>query len=146
NKYQEAVESGESNPEALRRLFELLYAKRRFVEAEDLLRKLPDSTTSSVEIQRLAAEVSLQSDNLKRALEFASRAVSESSKDPKDLNWFGTIHLKAGNLVKAQAAFRKAAELAPEKPDGWLLLIYCLIESGRKEEAERLLEPAKQKI
>jgi cellulose synthase operon protein C len=145
-KYEQAVEYGESNPDALRRLMELLSIKGRFGEAEEILRKLPEKSASGPEIQRLAAEVSLRSNNLSRAIEYAARPEFENSKDPKDRIWQGQIYRAAGDRAKSEAAFRKAIELGPDLVDGWLGLVELLADSGRRDEADKLIEAGAPKV
>lgn len=145
-KYQQAVEYGESSPDALRRLMALLSAKGRFAEAEQILRKLPDATTAGGDVSRLAAEVSLRSDNPKQALEFAARAVSENSTEPRDHIWRGQVYWAAGSPAKAEPSFRRAVALAPGSPDGWLTLIEYLAATGRPDDARTTLAEATGKV
>lgn len=145
-KYQEAVGFGESNPSALRRLMQLLYAKRRYGEAGEILRKLPDAASANPEVQRLAADVALRTDNPKQALKFALGAVPADSKDPRDHIWLGGVYESAGERVKADASFRKAVELRPDSSDGWLVLVQHLAATGRGAEAEKALGEGGEKV
>ena len=145
-KYQKAVEYGESSPAALRRLMELLRGYGKFDEAAVILQKLPKASVADGEIQRIAAEVSLRTNNPAQAVAYADAAISDKSTDPAEYIWQGQIYFGAGEKGKAEAAFRKAADLRPEAPDGWLILIQFLTLTNRREEGEKLLDAAKEKV
>lgn len=145
-KYRDAVDYGETTPEALRRLTELLYSKGRFGEAEAILQKLDDTTAADPEAQRLAAEVHLRMDNPKGALVAAVKAVSPDSKNPRDHIWLGQVYWAVGEKAKAESLFRKAVEMRPSAVEGWLLLIRYLATTDRKDEAIKTLERAKEKV
>jgi protein O-GlcNAc transferase len=49
---------------------------------------------------------------------------------------------RAGRLVEAEAAYRKAAASRPERPDAWYFLGIFLFRTGRADEALRCLERA----
>jgi tetratricopeptide (TPR) repeat protein len=145
-KYRDAVAYGETNPEALRRLLELLHAKGRFSEAEEILRKLQDAAASGPDVQRLAAEVYLRTGNSAGAMEAAAKAVPLDSKNPRDQLWLGQMHWAAGERAKAEAPLRKAVELAPSSQETWLVLIQYLAATNRIDEGTKTLELAKDRV
>ena len=149
-RYQQAVELGEASPQALRRLMELLAAKGRTAEADDVLRRLPAASAAGADAQRLMAEVSLGAantpENQQRALEHAAKAVSATSTDPTDHIWLGRVYLRTGKKGEAEAPFRKAAQLRPEASDGWLVLIDYLTQVDRRDEAAKVLDDARGKV
>jgi cellulose synthase operon protein C len=146
DRYQKAVEFGESSPDALRRLMDLLRTSGRFEEAAVILQKLPKASIADSEVQRIAAEVSLRTNNATQAVAYADSAVTDKSTDPAEFAWQGQIYLAAGARTKAEASFRKAIDLRPEAPDGWLLLIAFMNETNRRPEGEKLIETGKEKI
>jgi tetratricopeptide (TPR) repeat protein len=145
-RYQKAVEYGESSPAALRRLMELLRAAGKFEEAAAILQKLPKASVADGDVQRVAAEVSLRTNNPSQAEAYADKAVSDKSTDPAEFIWQGQIYYGVGAKAKAEASFRKATALRPESPDGWLVLIQYLTLSKRGGEAEKVLGEAKEKV
>ncbi len=145
-KYQQAIEGGEANPQAVRRLMELLTSGGRDAEAEAVFRKLADRSAATADVQRLATEVSLRTNNLTQALELAARAVSDSSTSPADHTWVGRVFVSAGQREKAETSFRRAVELKPESADVRLTLVQYLMESGRKEEAVKEFAAAKETV
>jgi tetratricopeptide (TPR) repeat protein len=145
-KYQQAIEGGEANPQAVRRLMELLTGSGRDAEAEAVFRKLADGSTASADVQRLAAEVSLRTGNQKEALKQAALAVSDTSANPADHLWVGRVFVSAGQREKAEVPFRRAVELRPESSEARLTLVQYLMDSGRKEEAVREFAAAKGQV
>ncbi len=144
--YQKAVALGEANPATLRRLMELLRSAGKFDEAALILQRLPKSFTAKPELNRVAADVLLQTNDLAGAEAYADKAVPATSTNPADFIWQGQVYFSAGAKAKAEAAFRKATVLRPSSADGWLVLIQYLVATSRKPEAEKLLEESKAKV
>lgn len=145
-KYQQAIALGEPNPQALRRVMELLSTKKQFSQAMAVFQKLPAANASGTDVLRLAAEVSLQTDKWREAMQFAARVVPENSTNYQDLIWLGRVYWSAGDRTKPEAMFRKATELAPDAMDAWLMMMQYLIATGRKDDAAKKLDQAKDKV
>lgn len=146
DKYKQAIEAGEANPQVVRRLMELLAGGGRDAEAEAVFNKLANSSAATADVQRLAAEVSLRANNLDRALELASGAVSDTSTKPTDHLWAGQMLVSAGKRAEAEPKFRRAVALNPESADTRLALIQFLTESDRKKEAAEEFAAGKEKV
>ncbi|MBP3960487.1 tetratricopeptide repeat protein [Gemmata sp. G18] len=147
-KYQKAVEAGETSPDALRRLIELLHAAGRSKEAESYLAKLPKEALANSSMLRLAAELSLPT-NKALAITYAERTIPDNSTNPAEYIWQGQIFSRAGDATKAEAAFRKATAVRPDALDGWLVLIeHQTLTQGKKDknEGERTFDEAKDKV
>ncbi len=142
------VELGERDPAAVRRAVELLYARQRYDQAALVLRKLRERGPISADLQRLAADVSLRTQDYGGALEMARKAVSAESKDYRDLIWLAQILSAAGGdqADQAEPLLRRAVSLKGEVPDTWVALILYLAGSGRKEKAEEALREAERKL
>ncbi len=143
--YLRAVDLGDRQPDVFRRAMQLLYERRRYAEADLLLRKLPDQLVAAGGLDRVAAEVLLGRDG-GRALELARRAVPESSKDYRDHLWLGQICLAAGQAAAAEKPFRRALELAGDAADPWVVLVQYLVRVGRRDEAEETIRRAEQAL
>jgi tetratricopeptide (TPR) repeat protein len=144
--FQRALELGERNPLAMRRLLELLYQQRRYAEADEVVQKLPASESAVPGLQRLAAEISLQRHDPERALNLARRAVSEQSRDYRDYLWLGHMLGGTGKPDEAEAVLRRAVEMADRVPDPWIALILHLAGTGKKDKAETVLADARKKL
>jgi tetratricopeptide (TPR) repeat protein len=144
--FQRAIELGERNPLAMRRLVELLYQQRRYAEADEVVQKLTAQEDAAPSLQRLAAQISLQRHDPERALKLARRAVSDQSRDYRDYLWLGQVLGATGKPEEAEAAFRRALELADDAPDAWVALILHLARTQQKDKAEAALADAGKKL
>jgi tetratricopeptide (TPR) repeat protein len=144
--YLQAIELGERAPEVIRRTAQLLYQKQRISEADDVLQKLPEQSMLSGDLQRLAAQISLEKQDFDRALALAQRAVSAQSKNFRDHVWLGQM-LSAGHQApQAEQEFRRAVELADTEAEAWAALIFHLARTDHKDQAEVALSQARQKL
>jgi tetratricopeptide (TPR) repeat protein len=144
--YKRALQAGEYDSSALRRTLELLYERRRYLEAHDLLRKTPRPLLFSADLRRVAAEVSVQVQDNLRARALAEQAVSNSSKDYRDYLWLGQILWAAGEPKKAGQALLRARDLADTTPDTWVALVLFLASTGQTEQALAEIAKAEQRI
>lgn len=144
--YLKAIEQGERRPEVIRRATTLLNQKRRYGEAEEVLRKLVPADGAAGSLGRMAAEQSLQVRDQQRALDLARRAVPEDSKDPSDHLWLGQILAGAGRAAEAEAEYRKAIALDGTRPEAWMALVQFLIRSGPRPRAEAAATEAGPKL
>jgi tetratricopeptide (TPR) repeat protein len=144
--YLRAVELGERRVAVLRRAVQLLYAERRYGEADQLIRRLQPAGPLSPELQKLAAEISLRNADPKRALELAGGAVAADSRDCDDQIWLAQVLLAAGKQDEAHAALRRAVALANGKRAPWVALVHFHLRFGRTKEAEAVIREAAQKM
>jgi cellulose synthase operon protein C len=145
--YRRAIQLGERSPLAIQRTAELLTWKRRYAEAYALLRKLPSETPLSEGMQKLYAEVALQGGNdTGRALELAEKTVGAGSTDYRQHLWLGRMLWATRQPAKAEAAFRRAVELADKAPEAWVTLIQSLAADKRTKEAEAEIDKARAKL
>ncbi len=144
--YQRAVELGERNPLVIRRAVQLLFEHRRFLEADQLIQKLPEQAVLSADLRRLTAEISLRMNDYGRALSLAQKAVADQSKDYRDYVWLGQVLWAADRGAEAEPVLRRAVELAGNVPDAWVALIQYLARTGQQEKAEAALREARDKL
>jgi cellulose synthase operon protein C len=144
--YQKAIELGERQSDAIRRLVELLYQQRRYVEADEVIQKLPKGNAMEPSLVRMAAAVSLQRQDNERALKLARQAVAADSKDFRDYLWLGQFLAVTAEKDQAEPMLRRAVQLGETVPDTWVALIRYLASSGQKEKAETALADARAKL
>lgn len=147
-RYQQAFERGERNPNTYRRAVLLLCERRRFADADTLLKRLPRQEEMPGEVRRLAAEVALQAQGSSaRTLDLARQAVRNDSKDYRDYVWLGQIlALSQDQYDEAEQVLRKAWALAPAEPVVWVALVQLLARREKVKEAETLLPQAEQQL
>ncbi len=146
--FQQAVQVGERRPSVVRRLVELLFERSRFVDAEKAIRKLLDQeqTLLTAGLGKLAAHSLLRAQENERAVELALRSVSADSKSHKDHLWLGQILWVVGKKAEAKKELLRAVELEPAVSETWKALIFFLIATDEKKEAEATLARAKEKL
>jgi tetratricopeptide (TPR) repeat protein len=144
--YLRAIQLGETDPDALRRAVELLYAHRRFAEASDLLRRVPEQAALPALTQRVGAELALYSQDRTRALSLAQAAVAADSRDPRDHLWLAGVYWRAGQPEKAEPEFLRARDLGPAAPETWLGLVEFLAATGKKDRAKAEVAAAEARL
>lgn len=158
--YLRAVNLGERNPQAIRRLVQLLAERQRYAEADRVLRTIEEhSLPLSPELNRLASDISLRLDDFDRALELARQAARVSNQY-QDHVWLGQVLGILGQRAKAekrqaeaeklwaeaQREFRQAIQMSNQATAAWVALVQFLGRTGQKEEAQKALAEAQQKI
>jgi tetratricopeptide (TPR) repeat protein len=141
--YLQAVKRGERRPEILRRLLGLLYERRRYAEAEQVLRDLREQVPLAGAVARLGTAVELAVANPEQALELARQAVPPGSTDYHDYLWLGQVLTVLGKPAEAEPALRRAVQLGPSAADARVALVQCLATAGRRAEAEAALHEAR---
>ncbi len=145
--YQRAQELGDRQPRVAQELARLLYLRGRFEDADRAIRVLfQGEQSASDDAKRLAAEISLQTADPQRALALARETVSPDSSDFRDQIWLGRMLLESKRTAEAEAAFRRALELAPSEPEPWLALTVFLARERRLDEAKAVVRDAEAKL
>jgi cellulose synthase operon protein C len=146
--YLKAIELGMDGPEVIRRAVQLLFDRRRYSQADELMRTLQARglRADDSRLPRLAAEVSLQVNDRARALELARKAAPVDSKNYRDHLWLGQIVWAAGETAKAEPELRRAVELAAGAPDALITFVQYLARTGRKEQARTVIEQARGRL
>ncbi|HTI50379.1 MAG TPA: tetratricopeptide repeat protein, partial [Planctomycetaceae bacterium] len=145
--YLKAIDLGESNPSVLSRTVILLYQRRRFQQADELIRRLDQQVRSpfSIEMTRLAAEISLRLDQQESALRRTDE-VTRMAKAASEYVWAGQIFTILKKNDEAERSFRKAIELDETASEPWIALIQFLRRTGQTEQAMAEFKNAEQKI
>lgn len=144
--YQHAFDLGDRQPASVRRLVELLYQQRRYVEADEVLQKLPQGDDLAPDLRRIAAAISLQRHDPDRALKLARQAVPAGSKDYRDYLWLGQFLSATADKDQAETMLCRAVELAESAPDAWVALVFHYVRSGKKDRAAAALAQASDKL
>jgi Tfp pilus assembly protein PilF len=152
-----ALDQGEFQPTVLRRVAADLMQHRRGKEAWGVLGKVPVAALEAAGLLKMVWELEIKhgdgdlAERQKRVLERAE-LLAKGSKDPNDSLFLAQMAEVAEQLPKAEAAYRRTVELAPEAPEGRLALIAFLVRSDPAKdkakartalkEAETQLKPA----
>jgi tetratricopeptide (TPR) repeat protein len=158
--YLKAIDLGDRSPWSVRRVVQLLSDQRRYIEADRVLRQLEDRQSPfSADLNRLAAEVSLQLDEFDRALEKARQAARNSDRY-QDHMWLGLVldilgqRARSGKRTvesdalwaEAEKELRQAVQEAKNAPDAWVALIQFFGRTNQKTKAEKTILEAESVI
>ncbi len=145
--FRSAIELGERSPAVVRHAVQLLQSRRRFEEAQELLRKLASQWSLDAELAKLALPASIGRETPEQILARARDAMPESSRDYRDHLWLGHLLSALGkNPAEAEKAYRRAVELAPQAGEAWVGLVFFLASSNQKAQAAKALAEAEQKL
>jgi tetratricopeptide (TPR) repeat protein len=144
--YLEAIKFGETNPSIVSRAVALLVARRRYLEADQIIRRLQVLQSQlTTEMAHVATEVSLRLNDGERALSLVSQAAADS-KDANEHIWAGRVFSALGRSDDAERRFRKALELDETSSVAWLSLIKHFGRTSQTEKANAALAEAERKI
>lgn len=147
DKYRQAVALGERNPKVVRRVVGLLHERRRYGEAQEVLRQLQEQTPLAGDLGRLATEASLLNhQDPQRTLELARKAVATDAHDYREFLWLGQVLSSLNQTAEAEKALRRAIELQADAPDPWVSLVFLLVRTKQTEAAEEALAEAQKKL
>ena len=146
--YQQAVALGDRRPVVVRRLVQHEFAQKRYAEVGKLMRDLreQEGTLLLAGLGKLASLSKLGSGDEGGALKLALKSVAPDSKDFRDYIFLGQLYAAANKKDEAEKAFRKACDLAKDVPDPWVTLVVFLAGTGRKADAEAVIDEARKAI
>jgi tetratricopeptide (TPR) repeat protein len=145
-KYRHAISLGDRQPNVVRRLVELLFQQGRYLEADEVIQKLPQQVFLKGDFGQLAVSLSLRLQNSDRALEWARQTVPVDSKNYRDFVWLGMVLEATDQQARAEASFRRAIALAGNVPDPWVALIQHLARSNQVTRAEEAIREAERSL
>lgn len=146
SRYQDAIAQGERNPIVVKRVIQMLFERERFAEVDQLLGQLDDNGSQiSSDLLHAGAEAAMQLGNLGRALQLAQDFAAKSDRY-KDHVWLAQLMTMLDRPTEAEAALRRAIELAPSEPGPWLAIVGNYVKSGQREEAVQAMEDGQKVI
>ncbi len=130
--YREAVGLGARDPQMLRRLTDLLVAQGRFEDVKKLS----------------AAQSSIPSGSVGDEGVFTVTGLLAGDADAMmaDMLWHGRVLTAAQDTDKAEAAFRRATEVAPARAEAWFSLTEFLVSQNRQDDAEKVAAAARSHL
>ena len=123
-----------------------LAARGRVVEADRVLRDLPDALLASSDLLRLSSGLALRSSDTGRAIDLARRSAALHPGDAREQLWLGQVLWSADRLPEAEAALRRATELGGDDPEPWVALVQFLVGKGHPEQAEAAIGRAEHAL
>jgi len=124
----------------------LLVQRRRFAEADRVVRQAARWGLVSQDQARRGAEAALAQRDPARALLLARQAVPLPARDPRDLLWLARVMEAVGRPYEAVQVLRTTVDKGPAAMEVWAGLVGALARSRRAEEAQATLEEAVEKL
>ncbi len=137
--YLRAFDLGDRQPGAVFRLIQLLSQRRRFHDADRIIRHYQEQAVLGRDLARQAAEIALQAGNFDHALELADEVVPAGNTDFRDQLWLGQLLARRAKRQEAERALYRATELGPGVPDTWVALVSYLAQTGQTTRAQDVL-------
>jgi tetratricopeptide (TPR) repeat protein len=144
--YARAVRLGDRRPVVLRKAVELLFARRRYAEADDFLQMLRPEDEAA-DVQRLAANVSLFNEHPERAVQLAALVVKANPEEYREYLWQAEI-LASARRPEADvvSAFRQAVDRAGGNGAPWVALVRYYVLTGHKDKAEEAFADMRRRL
>jgi tetratricopeptide (TPR) repeat protein len=147
--YTQALSYDPRSSAALRGLGEALYRAGRYAEAlaryEAAVQADPDDTTAAVGV----AKTQLSLERVREAAALLLKLKTSHSQSYLVNYWYGAALEAMGNRDEAEKAFTTAVGLGGGEPatiDAYISLASLKNQQGRREEAQKLLDAAREKL
>ncbi len=144
--YLRAFEQGERQPAMVQRLVQRLAEAGRFLDADQVVRKLQQQIVLGGDFARLAAEVALRTRQFDRAATLARQSFPAGAHDYQSYLWLGQILAACGRGDEAEEVYRQAVTLADSLPDPWVALVLHLANADRVSAAETAIAAMRTKV
>src|SRR5262249_11009581 len=161
--YLRAFQQDERHEGLAERLIQSLNARKRFQEADQMLRlferglTVPEPAGASFTavparrrlppaLARLGCETALQLRDGLRVVELARRAVPEDARDYRDHLWLADVLTRAGQPAEARRVLEGLVERSGDVADSWVALIQHLVREDDWERAEATLAQAQRRL
>jgi tetratricopeptide (TPR) repeat protein len=144
--YVQALERGENEPDLVYRIARRLYERRRYEQAEQVLRRAEALGPLENRLARLGAEVALKRQDIERALALVRQAAPPESRDYRDNLWRARLLEAAGRPGEAEDALRQAVRTAGSIPDAWVALVQHLARQGQRTRADAVLDEVRRAL
>ncbi len=111
--YLQALKLNPSHWPSRTNLAEALIATRQYLVAKALLMELAEERAEDAQVRQRLGRVSYELNEKQAALTHFRHAVALNPNDAESLYWIGGISQSLGDLDAAQAAYARAAQIAP---------------------------------
>ncbi len=144
--YLKAIDLGETAPNVISNSLKLLFKQRRFVQANEVLRKIQEQNVPfSAELSRVASQVSLQLGDFDQALNLAKQWAQDSDQ-ASDHSWLAQVYAMTGKTAEAEVEFRRAIELDPTFAEAWVSLVQMYARMDDMPAAKKVIVEAEQAL
>jgi len=144
--YLDAINQGERSPQLVSKAILKLFERGRFVEADEVVRKLEEQRTPfSSGLTRIASEVSMQLDNFDRALALAVERANRTGL-LEDRLWLAQVYGMTGDYQSALTEFKAVITADSSSSAAWVALVQALARRGDRDAAVSAIKRASTQI
>jgi tetratricopeptide (TPR) repeat protein len=112
-----------------------LLDRGKMIEAESAFESVLELDPENVDVRSVLAKIAYSRGRLQEAMGWIEEALRRDDSNGELHYLLGLFQARDGNTAVAEPAARRAVELMPGFPDGWILLGSILSDSGRPREA-----------
>jgi cellulose synthase operon protein C len=150
-KYELALELGEHNPQVIQRLLAIYKGRHDVAKANRLFAKFQQSGDVPDELLRWKAEVALENNNSKEAVEEAQRQILANPKNPHDHLWYAQVlaHARPPQIAEAEKEFQLVVETlegGSRLPEAWVAWVQFLVDSKQPHKIDAVLQNAATRL
>ncbi len=137
--YKTAMRLGERRPPVILKLVYLLFQKRQFIEANELLPMLGDPMNSLV-VSALSQDIWINTNQVDRAVDLAKQMVDKRAKDDVNpLLCYGQVLVAKNDTKKAEEVFQQAITEGDQNSPARLLLYNLYLRTGEFDRAKQVM-------
>ncbi len=142
----EAISLGERTPAVLNLAVTLLSAQRRFVEADQVVRRLQDREDFLTgDLLRSASEIAIQLKDPSRAIDMAEELVRQTDSVSSRV-WLAQVLGTLGRMSEAEEILRRLLTAEASHPEPWIALVQLLANAKQFDQAAQVIAEAEQAI
>ncbi len=144
--YLEAINLGDRSPRLVSQAIKKLFDQKRYVEADEVIRKLEEQRTAfSTSLTQTASAVSLELENFDRALALAIERANRSGQ-PEDRLWLAQVYGVTGDYEAALREFEAVIAADSSSADAWIAMVQALARRGDRDAAIAVIERASTQL
>lgn len=144
--YGEALRLGELDMAAVLKVVAELAARKRFLDADQVLVQWETRAPLPPELSRLGTQVAFGLGSPEKARARALQAFNLNADDYRTQTWLVGVYHALGEEEQAEALARRAVAANPHTPDPWITLVRQLAFMGKRDEAVRLASACAAKV
>jgi tetratricopeptide (TPR) repeat protein len=142
--FRHAVELGDTNPGMIRQLAALLLSRDKADELTAIIDKIPNGR--ALLGTKVEAVYMLARGEVADAIPIAQKAAEEDPNSYVTQLWLGDVLRTGGRFNEAEAAYKRASELAPDVADAWLALVRLYVAQDRTFDAQDVIQQIEAKV
>lgn len=101
---------------------------------------------SNIELRNNLAQAYLERDNLMAVFEQTRLVLAQAPENSRALTLQGLVRMAMGETDQATSMLQRATKNDPKNLDGWVALAWVYAQSGRMQDAERMIQSGAEQV